>query len=84
MKTKKIIIAGLAALILTTCRKAPEKELPFVDTNVYPPVVISEVFKETKQLGIYYGWPSYVNGANGDVVSAAESFKDLDYLVLEG
>jgi len=90
MRVPKILITGLAALLLTYCTKeAPVKippkpaiEAPYADMNAYPPVEIGPVFHETKQLGIYYGWPSDVNGSSGDALQAAESFRSLDYLVL--
>jgi FtsZ-binding cell division protein ZapB len=33
-------------------------------------------------LGIYYGYPSYVNGSNGDVTKAIEAFKPFETIVL--
>jgi len=34
-----------------------------------------------KKLAIYYGWPSLVNGANGNVNAAVDSFNDYDVVV---
>ena len=35
-----------------------------------------------KKLAIYYGWPSAVSGAGGNVTTAANVFKDYDQVVL--
>lgn len=34
-----------------------------------------------KKLAVYYGWPSAVNGAGGDVNAAAAVFKDYDQVI---
>ncbi len=34
-----------------------------------------------KRLGIYYGWPSLVQGANGNLSSAIETFNQFDLIV---
>lgn len=35
-----------------------------------------------EDLAIYYGYPSYVNGANGNVTKAVEAFKPFEVIVL--
>ncbi len=42
----------------------------------------SEPIAPPRQLCIYYGWPSYVNGANGDSARAAVEFSKCALLVL--
>ncbi|MCO5230369.1 MAG: hypothetical protein M9958_04340 [Chitinophagales bacterium] len=35
-----------------------------------------------KNLGIYYGWPSYINQSSGNTQTAIQHFKDFDIIVL--
>jgi hypothetical protein len=41
----------------------------------------SSIVNVPKRLGIYYGWPSLVQGANGNLTDAAATFSQFDVVV---
>jgi hypothetical protein len=54
----------------------------FTGATTCVPASASEPVARPKQLCIYYGWPSLVNGAGGNVARAAAEFGKFDMIVL--
>ncbi len=48
---------------------------------LHPAPSIKDIPAPPKQLCIYYGWPSLVNGSNGNLTSAINIFKEYDLIV---
>jgi len=71
------VALGVAMLSFTfllhqLARASPLKNSPAPDDPIAPPA----------RLAIYYGYPSLVNGAGGDLDAAADSFAGFDLVVL--
>ncbi|MGF7232802.1 hypothetical protein [Arachidicoccus sp.] len=83
----KVYVLMLLLFIITmsSCEIKP------ITTNLEPPSDSSAVdssstalnltVKHLKSLCIYYGWPSDVNGSNGDITKATSTFQQFDLIV---
>ncbi len=72
-------IAGRLALLALMALLAGLLWLPRTATAALGPRLIPLV--PPAKLAIYYGWPSVVNGAGGDVNRAAAAFRDFNLVV---
>lgn len=76
--------AGLAALLIAiySCKNVADYRNLEYKTYVPTETSSQQNLKKPGKLGIYYGWPSLINGAQGNVEKAEEEFSELEYLVL--
>ena len=87
----RIPLIILTVLLLLTVMMWPlevssgQREAIHIGADTTPPAVFtptSPVFTPTR-LAIYYGWPSLVNNADGDVNQAAQEFAKFDLVVFK-
>jgi hypothetical protein len=84
MKRISSITAGIFALVLASCNSAPTAPIIdyFAPSHSITSQRIEKIKRSPAQLGIYYGWPSLVEGSKGNLAHAADVFNGLEYLVL--
>ncbi|AYD47324.1 hypothetical protein [Arachidicoccus soli] len=76
----------VSVLALSSCEIKP------ITTMLEPPhdststdsasTAVNLTVKHLKALCVYYGWPSDVNGSNGDITKATSAFQQFDLIVL--
>ncbi|QES90690.1 NADPH-dependent FMN reductase family protein [Rhizosphaericola mali] len=79
-----LLVLFSSILLLFSCSKNPiTTHLTNSDTTTSADSTTTTIdVKQLKYLCIYYGWPSLVNGSNGDLTKATQSFEQFDLIVL--
>ena len=86
MRNKFNLLLSAVCLILavSSCSKS---EVKWIDHKLFPSQATTtttpsaDSVKLLKSLCIYYGWPSLVNGASGNLTTAAADFAQFDLIV---
>jgi hypothetical protein len=91
MKGKRILnlSSGIVALLIAACNSissTPKMHYPKIQTIMASQDISSQIAEpievEPGELGIYYGWPSMVEGSRGNLEHAVKAFSNLEYLIL--
>ncbi|MFP4400623.1 MAG: hypothetical protein ACLFPQ_01970 [Candidatus Woesearchaeota archaeon] len=77
---KRVLYAGLLALIATSCGSKTVNLDDMIDADNDMHTESLEEFP--LDLGIYYGWPSLVNGSSRNLENAVSIFDEMEYLIL--
>lgn len=86
----KPVSGMVATLVFMTVLAVSSCTINPVTTTLEPPAdstatdstaAVDLSVKHLKHLCIYYGWPSDVNGSNGDLIQAAAAFSKFDLVV---
>lgn len=79
MQKATLAVAGLLVLVLAACTKSAAPGTKSVKTSV--DTAAPDSVKLLKNLCIYYGWPSLVNGSAGNLTTASSDFAQFDLIV---